>query len=90
MQPASSARTAELLASSSASSSLSGVGGLAGTTLFGFSPAVVGLADQTDEVDSEVNSEISLILKKLSKRDTATKLKVSACGDFVGWCRPIM
>jgi hypothetical protein len=70
VKPASSARTAELLASQS--SALSGIGGLPSTTLFGFAAPGAKLSDQTDEVD---NPEMRLIFKKLSKRDAATKLK---------------
>ncbi|XP_065833496.1 E3 ubiquitin-protein ligase listerin-like [Oscarella lobularis] len=65
VKPASSARAAEVLAVHQLSPGAA--------TLFGFSkPSSI---DEERESDADVNSELRVALKKLGKKDTATKLK---------------
>ena len=74
LQPSSSARAAELLGATGASSTgFVGFGALSGD--LGYVPVSV---QGSDEADSSVDPDFRLVLRKLSKRDTTTKLKVSA------------
>ena len=69
MQPSSSSQAAQLLAAS----------GHTTTGFIGFSnqPAFVPVSETFDEAESALDSDFRLVLRKLSKRDTVTKIKVS-------------
>lgn len=47
----------------------------------GYVPAVYGV----EEIDNLVDADFRLVLRKLSKRDTVTKLKVNVCHYFFIW-----
>jgi len=66
VQPSSSARAAELLVASGNAST----GGFLG---FGL---LKSAAQESEEVDSNFDSDFALVLKKTTKRDSVTKLKV--------------
>jgi hypothetical protein len=78
LQPSSSARAAEFLQNSNlgegAAGGFIGFSGLSGD--LGFVPAAQG----NEEADSSVDAEFRFTLRKLSKRDATTKLKV--CFQF--------
>ena len=74
MQPSSSSRAAELLTSSGQhTAGFVGFGTSAGD--LGYVPAT-GLLG-SEEADNSVDGDFRLVLRKLSKRDATTKLKVS-------------
>lgn len=77
MQPSSSGRAAELLAKESGT--VPGFIGF-GTSQSdsGYVPAVQG----AEEVDSLVDADFRMVLRKLSKRDVTTKLKVGQQGPI--------
>lgn len=76
LQPASSGRSAELLQSTS------GVPFVGFTTLKegGFIPMLSGLSD---DLDVNINEDFRLVWKKMSKKDTTTKLKVSTLCKYL-------
>ncbi|CAG8674066.1 8886_t:CDS:2, partial [Paraglomus occultum] len=78
VQPASSSRAAEILASSSSQLPTANLGGFAqfvGGTPFAPNPPAVGDSTTDSMAGSNMDPELVLIFKKLSKRDTTTKLK---------------
>ncbi|GFR72211.1 E3 ubiquitin-protein ligase listerin [Elysia marginata] len=76
LQPSSSSQAAQLLAAS----------GHAATGFIGFSnqPAFVPVSETFDEAESALDGDFRLVLRKLSKRDTVTKIK--ALQEFVSLC----
>uniref|UniRef100_A0A6Q2Y890 E3 ubiquitin-protein ligase listerin n=1 Tax=Esox lucius TaxID=8010 RepID=A0A6Q2Y890_ESOLU len=81
VRPSSSGRAAELLArESGAVPGFVGFGNMA-TTELGYVPAVHG----AEEIDNLVDADFRLVLRKLSKRDTVTKLK--AAQEFGAMCQ---
>jgi len=42
----------------------------------GFVPVFPGLSVKSEEFDSNLNSDFHLVLKKMGKKDSTTKLKV--------------
>ena len=71
-QPSSSARSAELLSSTSLKSSTI----LTSTPNVDISSTIFGLTPLTAEEEKEIPDELKMALKKLSKKDSTTKLKV--------------
>ena len=71
-QPSSSARSAELLSSTSLKSSTV----LTATPNVDISSTIFGLTPLTPEEEKEIPDELKMALKKLSKKDVTTKLKV--------------
>ena len=69
-QPSSSARTAELLSTNLGNSSV--IGDLELTS------AIFGLKPLTTEEENLIPDDLKLALKKMSKKDVTTKLKVSS------------
>lgn len=67
-QPSSSSQAAELLASSGAAAT--------GFIGFGQSPKYVPASSSLDDMDTSLDSDFRLVLRKLSKRDATTKIKV--------------
>ena len=61
-----------------------GFGGLSEATgnSFGYVPKLSGT---TDEADHEIDPELRMLLRKMTKKDTTTKLKVS---EEFHWKRP--
>ena len=68
-QPSSSARSAELLSTNSST--------ILSTPNVDISSTIFGLTPLTAEEEKEIPDELKLALKKLSKKDVTTKLKVS-------------
>ncbi|KAM4795349.1 E3 ubiquitin-protein ligase listerin [Rhinophrynus dorsalis] len=80
VRPSSSGRAAELLAKESGT--VSGFIGFGSSQNdFGYVPAVQG----AEEVDSLVDADFRMVLRKLSKRDVTTKLK--AMQEFAAMCK---
>ena len=69
-QPSSSSQAAQLLASSGGG--VPGFVGFGAMSDLGYVPATQG----ADDTDSSVDSDFRMVLRKLSKRDSTTKLKV--------------
>ncbi|XP_041350967.1 E3 ubiquitin-protein ligase listerin-like [Gigantopelta aegis] len=76
LQPSSSSQAAELLSA-------------AGTAPIGFlgfgSPAFVPASQSFDDTDNSLDSDFRMVLRKLSKRDSITKIK--ALQEFIGLCQ---
>ncbi|XP_067676040.1 E3 ubiquitin-protein ligase listerin-like [Haliotis asinina] len=78
VKPSSSSQAAELLAQTGA-----GRTGFIGFGSMG-SPAYVPASESFDDVDSSLDSDFRMVLRKLSKRDSTTKIK--ALQEFAGLC----
>ncbi|XP_013385834.1 E3 ubiquitin-protein ligase listerin [Lingula anatina] len=81
VRPSSSGRAAELLAASSGGN----VHGFVGFQTLSGDLGYVPAAGATDEADSSVDPDFRMVLRKLSKRDTTTKLK--ALQEFSVLCK---
>lgn len=68
LQPSSSSHAAELLTSTG--------GAQAGFIGFGSTPKYVPASSALDDMDSSLDSDFRLVLRKLTKRDATTKIKV--------------
>ena len=68
-QPSSSSQAAELLVSQ-------GTGSTAGFIGFGQGPKYVPASETLDDMDSSLDADFRMVLRKLTKRDSTTKIKV--------------
>jgi len=68
-QPSSSSQAAELLTASGAAPT--------GFVGFGQTPKYVPVSSSLDDMDSSLDSDFRLVLRKLTKKDATTKIRVS-------------
>ena len=70
-QPSSSSQAAELLVSQ-------GTGSTSGFIGFGQGPKYVPASETLDDIDSSLDSDFRMVLRKLTKRDSTTKSRYSS------------